>query len=363
MNILQETNNQQPSLDGNIFEGSETISKESTQETVEAVSTLPDNAEGDDIVQKNFINKAINKFKNQFDYKLVNYINAKTKVRIICNKHNFIFEQTPDKHLQGKKPCPKCLHEFKLNYSAPTVKKECKNSSVYIKRLKDKFNINALVLTENGLNSEIEFNCEIHGKQKNIIRKLLLKNKKYSCLECANEQRIINKRKSIENLINNNFQIDFSNYIDRKSKLKCTCKKHGVFYKKAQNIIRGQGCFKCKIEHLVKNNILVGGYSKELFENKPEFKNMNAILYLLKINNYYKIGITTKNVNNRIKALKSKSKKLNECLNITVLKTETNTLYNCFLKEQLILEENSENRIFKKWSTELLNKIDINKYF
>jgi hypothetical protein len=52
-----------------------------------------------------------------------------------------------------------------------------------------------------------------------------------------------------------------------------------------------------------------------------------------------------------------------ENLNISVLKTETNTLYNCFLKEQLILKENSESRIFKKWSTELLKDIDINKYF
>ena len=364
MKIIQVTNNQQLSLDRNILESSETIPEGSTQEIVEAVPTLTDKAEGNDIVQKNFINKGINKFNNKFDYKLVKYKNAKTKVSIICNIHNSIFEQTPDKHLQSKIPCPKCLLKHRSEITPlKFIDRKCKNSEFYIKRIKDKFNIDINILIEKGINSKIEFNCDIHGKQQSFVKNLLLTNKKYCCVKCADEKRVINKRKSIDKLINQNFHIDFSNYIDRKSKLKCTCKIHGVFYKKAQNIISGQGCFKCKIESLVKNNILVGRYSKELFENNPELKNIKATLYLLKINNYYKIGITTKNINNRIKALKSKARKLNENLNIIILNTEFDTLYNCFLKEQFILKENSINRIFKKWSTELLKEININKYF
>lgn len=43
---------------------------------------------------------------SKYDYSLVNYINAKTKVKIICSEHG-IFEQTPDNHISGH-GCSKC---------------------------------------------------------------------------------------------------------------------------------------------------------------------------------------------------------------------------------------------------------------
>jgi len=53
-----------------------------------------------------FINQSNIIHNNKYDYSLVNYKNNKTKVKIICKLHG-IFEQTPDKHLQGNS-CPKC---------------------------------------------------------------------------------------------------------------------------------------------------------------------------------------------------------------------------------------------------------------
>jgi len=44
--------------------------------------------------------------QNKYDYSLVEYINNKTKIKIICPKHD-IFEQRPDCHIQGQ-GCPKC---------------------------------------------------------------------------------------------------------------------------------------------------------------------------------------------------------------------------------------------------------------
>ncbi len=49
---------------------------------------------------KEFIKKSNKIHKNKYDYSLVDYKNAKTKVKIICPKHG-IFEQTPNKHLRG----------------------------------------------------------------------------------------------------------------------------------------------------------------------------------------------------------------------------------------------------------------------
>lgn len=57
-----------------------------------------------------FIEKARKKFGNRFNYSLVEYINQRTPVRIICTIH-WIFEQTPNHHLFSKEGCPRCGHE------------------------------------------------------------------------------------------------------------------------------------------------------------------------------------------------------------------------------------------------------------
>ena len=54
-----------------------------------------------------FILKSNKKHFNKYDYSLVNYINSKTKVKIICKKHNLIFEQLPAAHISGN-GCPIC---------------------------------------------------------------------------------------------------------------------------------------------------------------------------------------------------------------------------------------------------------------
>ena len=59
------------------------------------------------LTQEQFINKAIDKHKGFYDYSLVNYINAKTKVKIICPTHG-VFEQQPNNHLFGQ-GCVKCM--------------------------------------------------------------------------------------------------------------------------------------------------------------------------------------------------------------------------------------------------------------
>jgi very-short-patch-repair endonuclease len=56
---------------------------------------------------KIFIERSIEKHGKKFDYSQVEYINARTKVKIICPKHG-VFEQTPQSHLSGN-GCPTCL--------------------------------------------------------------------------------------------------------------------------------------------------------------------------------------------------------------------------------------------------------------
>ena len=60
-----------------------------------------------------FINKSIMIHGDKYNYSLVNYVNNKTKVQIICPEHG-VFYQTPNKHLNGQ-GCPYCAHKHITN--------------------------------------------------------------------------------------------------------------------------------------------------------------------------------------------------------------------------------------------------------
>ena len=59
-----------------------------------------------------FLKRANEIHDNKYDYSLVEYINAKTKIKIICPKHG-IFEQTPGTHINQKHGCLKCQGQNK----------------------------------------------------------------------------------------------------------------------------------------------------------------------------------------------------------------------------------------------------------
>ena len=56
-----------------------------------------------------FIRDARDIHGDKYDYSNVNYVNACTKVRIICNNHGS-FLQSPSKHINSKCGCPECAY-------------------------------------------------------------------------------------------------------------------------------------------------------------------------------------------------------------------------------------------------------------
>ena len=90
-----------------------------------------------------FINESSIIHNNYYDYSLVNYINANTKVKIICSKHG-VFEQSPHMHKNNKNGCPSCkqskgehtIENYLLNKNIVFIKQhkfnDCKNIS-YLK--------------------------------------------------------------------------------------------------------------------------------------------------------------------------------------------------------------------------------------
>jgi len=321
-----------------------------------------------------FIKRATEFHKNKFDYSLIEYQDAKTRVKIICPIHG-IFEQKPDKHLcKGSKGCQQCWWDIKKQIEKERDYSKIKQKESYSKekftqiateKFGDKFKYNLINYT--GITgNKIEIICPIHGSFINSPRNHLLSGT--GCPHCglirAKKSRVKNYQYAIEQFnIKHNFYYDYpeSNekiYFNKKSKIDIICKKHGVFQKTGRKHLLGQGCFHCKIEELIDKNILVGGYSEELFIKKPELKDFPAILYYLKINNgkYYKIGISRTELKYRTKGIISKAKRFNEKIVIETVKVWDKNLYDCFREEQEILNKYKKDRVYRRWSTELFDR-------
>ena len=325
-----------------------------------------------------FIKRAKAMHGEKFDYSQTEYIHAKSKVKIICPIHGD-FLQTPDKHLaKNSKGCQKCwsdiriimvknIHKERKNNGKPPLKKIV-SGPIFLEKCKITFgnkfsydmeNYNGLV------GNEISITCPNHGVFLMQPRAHLLG---HGCKDCAKVKFKESMTFSYDNAVQQfnekfNFEYDYpeSNrvtYKNKKSIIEVICKTHGPFIKKAQKHLTGQGCFQCRVEEMIRTNVLVGGYSEELFTNKPEIKDCPAFLYYLRINDgqFYKIGISRVSIDNRIKSAKSKARRYNETIEIDLVYSENATLYECFLKEQSILNQFNYCRVFKPWSTELFSE-------
>jgi len=214
--------------------------------------------------------------------------------------------------------------------------------------------------------NKIKIICPVHGEFEQVPHTFLLKNCKTGCKCCGELLKNSSKTKSYENFVeaaskkhNNKYNYPEENkfiYENRKSKIKIICLEHGEFVKSAQKHLSGQACFKCKVQQMIKDGTLLGGYNEQLFKEKPVLRQKPASLYYLKINDgeFYKIGITIKPITSRIKSLKCKSNK--QFSKFEIIWSIQDTLYNCYLKEQEILKLHSNERIYMDISTELFNK-------
>lgn len=327
------------------------------------------------VSKQNYIDKANIKFNYKFDYSKFDYKSAKIKSVIICPIHGETL-QNMDKHTNGVYGCDYCWQENRPfpQHLVDNIKEIIpfeifKNNA--IKKFGDKYKYDDKSYF--GMSKKIDVICSEHGKF-SLYPRYFLKSQ-IGCPKCSMHHVGKLKIKPYEYFINqanlkyNNFYIyPISNkeiYINKKSIINIDCPKHGSFKKKAQKHLAGQGCYECKIEELVKNNVLVGGYSEKLFFDKPFLKDKEAFVYFLSINNneFFKVGITTLDVKKRVNAIKLKAKSKGFNIDIDIVKTKKGTLYECFKLEQLILEKNNEDRLFTTWSKELLKTNIHEQYF
>ena len=185
-----------------------------------------------------FIEKSNQIHNGKYSYDKVNYVNAETKVCIICPKHGE-FWQAPHSHLRGQ-GCPKCGRERNINSIKIT-------NETFIEKATQihggKYDYSKCIYKDS--NTKVKIICPIHGEFWQIASSHL---NGHGCVKCAN----IGKLNTISDFIklsNNKHhgKYDYSrvNYINNATKVCIICPKHGEFWQRPDNHIKGQGCPKC----------------------------------------------------------------------------------------------------------------------
>jgi len=204
-----------------------------------------------------FIKKAQEIHGDIYNYKLVHYKGAKTKVKIICHIHG-TFKQVPSYHLQGK-GCPKCAGNAK-SYTQEFIKKAQEIHG-------DTYNYKLVNYKNN--RTKVKIICPVHGTFKQVPSSHL---KGCGCPKCAGNvknstQEFIEKAQGIHG---DKYNYSLIQYKNNRTKIKIICHKHGVFEQRAGNHINlKHGCPKCNNEYkgiiYAKNNIpLYDTYAKQL---------------------------------------------------------------------------------------------------
>lgn len=125
-----------------------------------------------------FINNAILSHGNKYDYSLVNYVDSKTKVKIICPIHG-IFEQTPNGHLKGNN-CDKCGGSCDLTIDEIIKKAKLIHGDKY------DYSLTKCVKT----NKKIKIICSKHGEFNQILNGHLQGQGCPICKESKGENKI-----------------------------------------------------------------------------------------------------------------------------------------------------------------------------
>jgi G:T-mismatch repair DNA endonuclease (very short patch repair protein) len=235
------------------------------------------------ITTQQFIEKAeIVHGKEVYDYSLVQYENAKIKIKIICHKHG-IFEQMPTNHLK-KHGCNKCGLD-------KSVEKNSKTKINFIIEANKIHNFKydySLVAYKNNT-TKVNVTCLKHGKFQKAPKHHL---RGQGCPLCSSELLSTAFSKSLASFIKdakkihkNKYDYTLTEYINSKEKITIICPKHDQFEQLPANHLRGSGCPKCSLHRKSKGQMQLFFFLKERYETILTEKRIQTVdkLYIVDI--------------------------------------------------------------------------------
>lgn len=253
-----------------------------------------------------FIKKATVINGERYDYSLVEYINARTKVKIICQIHG-VFEQRPHSHLEGYN-CKKCnidsqkldivsmikksnrMHNNKYDYSLveyetvkDIIKIICPEHDIFTQSISNHLSGKGCKLCgyekisnikTKDYNRFINESIKVHGKRYDYslckyincdtnVTIICTEHGEFkqnpgvhlkgcNCPKCgygnASKSKTSNTKEFIKksNIIHNElYNYKLVKYRNSKTKVDIICNKHGIFRQTPNSHINGGGCLKC----------------------------------------------------------------------------------------------------------------------
>ena len=196
------------------------------------------------ITTEEFINRAKEIHGDKYDYSKVEYVNAYTKVCIICKKHGE-FWVTPHNHL-NRRGCAKCASE----------RLSIKNRMGFLDFVEKAKKIHGLKYIYEPLKNDyinnrtkICITCPEHGEFWQTPYNHL---KGKGCPKCGrNAIQVKNTKaftqflKDAKNIHGNKYEYDENSYTNSISKMRITCKVHGDFWQTPHDHLSGTGCPIC----------------------------------------------------------------------------------------------------------------------
>lgn len=226
-----------------------------------------------------FIEKARKIHGDKYDYSKVEYVNSKTKVKIICPVHGE-FEQTPNSHLMGH-GCGKCKAEkHALNTS--------KTTETFVKEYVAKYGEKYSFEKSNYVNAQTKIcvTCPIHGDF--MIKPYHLMNG-HGCPKCGIENGHRKQTKTVEEFIKeakkvhgNKYDYSKVEYKSRSAKIKIICPEHGEFEISPLSHLKGHGCPKCSKKHKY-NTIEWINKANDVHQNKYDYSQSKYVNYFTKV--------------------------------------------------------------------------------
>ena len=249
---------------------------------------------------------------NKYDYSLVEYVNNKSKIKIICPIHGE-FEQTTIKHLQHG--CKKCANDL-LRINRQKTKEQFIIESDKIHDNKYDYSLVKYINTQ----IKIKIICPIHGVFEQIPNNHLSGS---GCSKCSHINiNNFNKLNQIDLILNFNivhdniYDYSLVDYVNGSEKIKIICNIHGIFKQTPNSHKNGAGCPYCAniknrlryieiLKYRVENNIQItpnfNKYACDFFDNIMKENNsyiqhaMNEGEYYIKELGYWLDGYDKKN--------------------------------------------------------------------
>lgn len=274
------------------------------------------------LTKEEFIEKARNVHGDKYDYSKVEYVNNKKSVIIICPEHGE-FSMKPNCHVDLRQGCPKCGYR-KMGKERMIGTETFISKAIAVHG--DKYDYSKVEY--NGTDEKVCITCKKHGDFWQTPHHHL---SGQGCSKCYGNQKIslddfIKKANAVHG---GEYGYEKAVYVNRRTPIEITCKKHGSFFQIPSDHLSGHGCPKCyhsKLEDKVRRFLEKNGFSfveEKTFDDLVYKRKLRFDFYIEK----YKVAIECQgeqhyNEVNFGKSEKDTSKLLEELKERDILKKE-----------------------------------------